>query len=240
IRVLVHSYIIGHRRAFTSSIQNCPNAYKTVDELDLSDRTLIVFTSDNGPTDWPSYYEKGHTPPGFTGPFFGRKWSLYEGGIRMPFIARWKGTIPAGVTNDASVMCGIDLSPTFCRFAKVSVPPSVKHDGQAMHEALLGRLIRRSEPIFWQYGPPYARLKPGNPSFISPPLAVRDGDWKLLIHPDRTDAHLYNLKNDPGETRNLASEQPERTEQLWQKIRTWALSVGMSIPKVHSAQETIK
>ena len=56
---------------------------------------------------------------------------------------------------------------------------------------------------------------------------MRDGDWKLLINPDGSDVHLYNLKTDPGETRNLAVDQPERTEQLWQKICTWALSVGI-------------
>ncbi|MBN1126715.1 MAG: sulfatase-like hydrolase/transferase [Sedimentisphaerales bacterium] len=213
---------------------------QTVDELKIDKQTLIVLTSDNGPTDWPSYYNKGHTPPGFTGPFFGRKWSLYEGGIRMPFIARWKGTIPAGVTNETSVMCGIDLSPTFCRFANVPVPSSVKHDGLAMNEALLGKSIRRSKPIFWQYGPPYAKLKPGNSTFISPSLAVRDGDWKLLINPDGTDAHFYNLKSDPGETRNLAIEQPERTEQLWQKIRSWAISVSIPIQETQSTQEMKK
>ena len=58
----------------------------TLDELQLSDKTLVIFTSDNGPTDWARYYKAGHRPPGFTGPLFGRKWSLYEGGIHMPFI----------------------------------------------------------------------------------------------------------------------------------------------------------
>lgn len=77
-----------------------------IDRLGLAEDTLIIFTSDNGPTDWPKYYRtKGITPPGFTGPFFGRKWSLFEGEIRMPFIARWKSKIPKGLTDETSVMC---------------------------------------------------------------------------------------------------------------------------------------
>ncbi|UCD51044.1 MAG: sulfatase-like hydrolase/transferase [Phycisphaerales bacterium] len=197
-----------------------------VDELGLAERTLIVFTSDNGPTDWPSYYQQGHTPPGFTGPFYGRKWSLYEGGIRMPFIVRWKGTIPAGQTNATSIMCGIDLSPTFCHVAGVPVPSPVKHDGENMADALLGKPAQRANAIFWQYGRPYTNLLPGNPEFISPSLAVRDGDWKLLIEPDGSNAQLYNLANDPGEKTNLLTAHPDKAKDLWRKLRRWADSAG--------------
>ncbi len=200
-----------------------------VDDLGLAARTLIVFTSDNGPTDWPSYYKQGHTPPGFTGPFYGRKWSLYEGGIRMPFIARWKGTIPPGQTNETSVMCGIDLSPTFCHVAGVPVPASIKHDGANMVNALLGKPVKRSTPIFWQYGKPYTNLMPGNPDFISPSLAVRDGNWKLLIDPDGSNAQLYDLDTDPREKTNLLHKHPDKASQLWQKLRHWAGSVGFEI-----------
>ena len=92
----------------------------TIDELNLGKKTLVLFTSDNGPTDWPRKYLTG-PPAGFTGPYRGRKWSLFEGGIRMPFIARWTGTIPAGVEDTTSVVSAIDLSPTICRFAGVPV-----------------------------------------------------------------------------------------------------------------------
>ncbi len=200
---------------------------EAIDELGVAERTLIVLTSDNGPTDWPSYYKRGHTPPGFTGPFYGRKWSLFEGGIRMPFIARWKGTIPAGQTNDTTVLCGIDLAPTFCRIAGVTVDDSIQHDGLDMHEALLGKAMTRREPIFWQYGKPHAKLMPGNPDFISPSLAVRDSNWKLLVNPDGSNAELYDLASDPQERKNLLAEHPEKAKELWQKIRRWADSVGL-------------
>ena len=211
-----------------------------LDAVGLAERTLIVFTSDNGPTDWPSYYRKGFDPPGFTGPFYGRKWSLYEGGIRMPFIARWKGVIPAGAIDSQTIMCGIDLAPTFCYFAGVELPDNVSHDGEDMHRALLGNPRTRLRPIFWQYGAPYARLRPGNPDFVSPSLAVRDGDWKLLINPDGTDARLFNLANDPGERRNLLDEHPQIAAELWKKIRAWAASSGLATKNVKPTGPTPK
>lgn len=196
-----------------------------IDSLGLAEKTLIVFTSDNGPTDWPNYYNRGEQPPGFTGEFFGRKWSLHEGGIRMPFIARWPGKIPAGVVDEESVVSGIDLSPTFAKFAGVEVEPDL--DGIDSSSVLLGSPRPRPEPLFWQYGAPHARLMPGNPDFQSPSLAVRDGDWKLLANADGSEAQVYDLKADPGEKTNLLAQDPERAATLWAKIQTWTEDVGL-------------
>jgi len=211
-----------------------------LDAAGLAEETLIVFTSDNGPTDWPHYYRKGFDPPGFTGPLYGRKWSLYEGGIRMPFIARWKGVIPSGSVDTESVMCGIDLAPTFCHVAGVKLPDTVRHDGEDMHRVLLGHPRPRSRPVFWQYGEPYSRLRPGNPDFISPSLAVRDGDWKLLINTDGTDARLFNLADDIGERRNALDKNPQIAQELWKKIRTWAGSFGLNTKDVKPTGPTAK
>jgi arylsulfatase A-like enzyme len=216
---------------------------RLLDALDaegLAERTLVVFTSDNGPTDWPSYYRQGFDPPGFTGPLYGRKWSLYEGGIRMPFIARWKGVIPAGAVDNQTVMCGIDLAPTFCRLAGVNVPESIHHDGEDMHRVLLGHPRTRSRPIFWQYGDPYARLRPGKLDFISPGLAVRDGEWKLLINTNGSGARLFDLEKDPGERRNLLEQHPQIAADLWKKIRTWAASFGLSTDDVKPTGSPLK
>ncbi|MEM7013343.1 MAG: sulfatase-like hydrolase/transferase, partial [Verrucomicrobiota bacterium] len=198
--------------------------FDEVDSLGLAEKTLIVFTSDNGPTDWPRYYDRGEDPPGFTGPFYGRKWSLYEGGIRMPFLARWKGTIPAAAVDDQSIVSGIDLSPTFCKFAGVDFESDL--DGIESTEVFLGKPQDRAKPLFWQYGPPYAQLKPGNADFHSPSLAVRDGHWKLLVNADGSEARLYDLANDVGETKNLLEENPDKAAELWAKILTWTKDVG--------------
>jgi len=197
----------------------------TIDDLGLSERTLIVFTSDNGPTDWPKYYRNGGYPPGFTGPFFGRKWSLFEGGIHVPFIARWKGTIPAGVTDNSSLMSGIDLSPTFCAIAGVAAPGL---DGVDRSSVLLGIPSEYPKAVFWQYGAPHAVLKPGKLEYQSPSFAVRHGEWKLLANPDGSDARLFHLTEDPGEKINLLSAHPERARQLQAKIEGWAAGAGLA------------
>ncbi len=198
----------------------------TIDEMGLGEKTLIVFTSDNGPTDWPKYYRKGIDPPGFTGQFFGRKWSLYEGGIRMPFIARWTGSIKAGTTDDTSPMAAIDLSPTFARLTGSTIPEGTTLDGLDQSALLLGTPSGRSKPIFWQYGAPHATLMPGKADHISPSLAVRDGDFKLLINADGSDAQLYNLIEDPRERNNLVKGQPAKAAELWKKIQDWAADIG--------------
>ena len=199
-----------------------------IDRLGLAEHTLIVFTSDNGPTDWPKYYRaEGGEPPGSTGPFFGRKWSLFEGGIRMPFIARWKGTIPAGVTDSTSVMSGIDLSPTFCRFAGVDVPDADALDGIDRSDVLLGKPSPRAQPLFWQYGAPHAVLRPGKLEFQSPSFAVRSGRWKLLANADGTEAQLFDLETDPGERQNLLAKEADRARRLALEIGAWAGRVDL-------------
>ncbi len=197
----------------------------TIDELNLGKNTLILFTSDNGPTDWPRKYKSG-PPAGFTGPYRGRKWSLFEGGIRMPFIARWTGTIPPGIEDTSSVMSAIDVSPTICRFAGVSVEDDL--DGLDRSDVVLGKASRRAKPVFWQYGHPHAILKGGKPEHQSPTFAMRDGRWKFLINPDASEAQLFDLEADEGETANLLSEQPERAAAMANQISAWADDVGFA------------
>lgn len=200
----------------------------TIDELNLGKKTLILFTSDNGPTDWPKKYKTG-PPAGFTGPYRGRKWSLFEGGIRMPFIARWTGTIPAGIEDTSSVMSAIDVSPTICRFAGVSVENDL--DGVDQSDVLLGKASRRSKPVFWQYGHPHAILKGGKPEHQSPTFAMRDGRWKFLVNPDGSEAQLYDLDADEGESTNLLSKQPERAAAMAGHISAWADDLGFAFDR---------
>jgi arylsulfatase A-like enzyme len=197
----------------------------TIDELDLGENTLILFTSDNGPTDWPKKYKTG-PPAGFTGPYRGRKWSLFEGGIRMPFIARWTGTIPAGMEDATSVVSAIDLSPTICRFA--GVPVEAELDGLDRGDVLLGTASRRAKPVFWQYGHPHAILKGGKPEHQSPTFAVRDGRWKFLINPDGSEAQLFDLEADEGETTNLLSRHSERATAMAARISERSDDIGFA------------
>ena len=154
-----------------------------LDKAGLAENTIVIFTSDNGPTDWPRYYKQCIEPPGFTGPFFGRKWSLYEGGIRMPFIARWPGKIPAGATDDSSIVAAFDMQSTLAALADISTPAGKEYDGLDRSEVLLGKPSDRSSPVFWEYGV-FGSIQPGKKAHQSPPLAVRNGDWKFLCEPD--------------------------------------------------------
>lgn len=195
-----------------------------LEEMGLAENTIVVLTSDNGPTDWKYYYDENYAPPGSADPFRGRKWSLYEGGIREPFLARWPGKIPAGVTNDTTIVHAADLFPTFCDLAGVKAP-DVDFDGEVMSDAILGKSERqRSKPLFWEYGSDFD-IQPGNPRFRSPRLAMRDRQWKLLMNNDGSGKELYNLEKDHAETTNLAESHPEIVKRMAQQLKEWKESL---------------
>ncbi len=202
----------------------------TIDRLQLAQQTLVIFTSDNGPTDWPRYYNNNVNPPGFTGPLFGRKWSLYEGGIRMPFIARWKGKIPAGQTDNKTVMAAIDVLPSVAKLTGSLLPSDTRFDGQDMSEALLGVPVERRSPLFWEYGV-HGSIQPGKPEHVSPQLAMRDGDWKLLCNPDGGELKLFNLAADIGEHENVAESQADVVERMQPALMSWWKEMDASYKK---------
>ena len=195
-----------------------------INQLGLAERTLIVLTSDNGPTAWPRYSKEGFDPPGSTAGFRGRKWSLYEGGIRMPLVARWKGRIPAGRLDEETILAAIDLFPTFCALAGVP-PPKADFDGEDMSTALLGRPRQRSRPLFWEYGRDETYLKPALPADQSPNLSIRDGRWKLLVNADGTGAELYDLNASTDERTNVADAHPDVAQRLTDQLLNWRRSL---------------
>jgi arylsulfatase A-like enzyme len=194
--------------------------FDALDELNLAGDTLVVFTGDNGPTAWPRYYKEGLEPPGRTAGLRGRKWSLYEGGIREPFIVRWKGRVPAGRVNRETVLAGVDLLPSFCGVAGVATPRA-QLDGEDLSSAFFGRRPRRARPLFWEYPRSTMDLLPGRESDRSPSLAIRDGRWKLLMNPGGTEVELYDFARSFDETRNLAAARPDVTARLSAKLRAW-------------------
>ena len=191
-----------------------------IDTLGLAEGTLIVLASDNGPTAWPRYYKEGFAPPGKTNGLRGRKWSLYEGGIREPLMVRWTGRAPAGKVNEETVVAAVDLFPTFCRLAGLE-PPDVAFDGEDMSEVFLGATRRRKRALFWEYGRDETYLRPGLREDQSPNLAIRDGDWKLLMNHDGTSVELYDLSQSSDETNNAAAANPEVAERLSRRLMEW-------------------
>lgn len=191
-----------------------------LDESRLAENTIVVFTSDNGPTDWKRYYDNGIKPPGFTGPYFGRKWSLFEGGIRMPFIVRWPGHVPAGVTDSKSVVAAFDMQRSLATLCGLELPDGKVYDGEDRASVFLGAPSARKEPIFWEYGV-YPTIMPGTSEHQSPPLAMRDGNWKLLVNPDGSNPKLFNLKTDPSESKDLAESKPRKTQVMKDATFAW-------------------
>jgi arylsulfatase A-like enzyme len=198
--------------------------FRALDELGLAGRTLIVLLSDNGPTAWPRYYNEKLEAPGSTGGLRGRKWSLYEGGVRVPFIARWRGTIPEGRVDESSVVSSVDLFPTCCKLAGVSTPP-VSFDGEDRSKVFLGKPGPRRKDPLWEYGRDADYQKPGLPHDRSPNLAVRSGHWKLLINNDGSNEELYHLANDRSESKNLVATRPDVASRLRKRVLEWRNSL---------------
>src|SRR5437667_12766867 len=102
---------------------------KALDDLGLAEKTLVLFSSDNGPEDI-HVNNAGHSGVGSAGPFRGRKRSLYEGGIRVPGIIRWPAKVPAGRIDETSVVAVCDWLPIVCRLAGIEIPTEHKLDGE--------------------------------------------------------------------------------------------------------------
>lgn len=200
-----------------------------LDQLGLSENTLVVFTSDNGPS--PIFgIDTAHSGTGEVGPFRGCKASLYEGGIRVPFIVRWPGSTPAGKVDDETIISGVDMLPTFCTLAEVDYSARMTPDGQDMSTALKGVPLQRENPLMWEYRySPWGRLIQD-----SPVLAIRDGDWKLLMNPDGSRVELYNLKLNLSELDNLASENKNIVKRMSKQLLDW----HKSLPNVETINET--
>jgi N-acetylgalactosamine-6-sulfatase len=189
---------------------------KRLDELGLAENTVVLFSSDNGPEDI-HISNAGHSGVGSAGPFRGRKRSLYEGGIRVPGIVRWPGKIPAGRMDDQSVVAGVDWLPSVCKLAGINIPEDHKLDGEDASDVFLGRSRARATPLLWEWRFRIA----GEPVHHSPMLAIREGDWKLLMNPDRSRVELYEITKDLTQLDNVAEKNPSAVARLSEKVLAW-------------------
>lgn len=190
--------------------------FAKLDELKLADNTIVLFSSDNGPEDIHAL-NASHSGVGSTGPFRGRKRSLYDGGVRVPFIARWPGKIPSGVVNEMSVVSAVDFLPTLTNLTGAALPGGYTADGQDFSDVLLGATRSRRAPLLWEWRFRIA----GEPINHSPQLAIREGNWKLLLNSDKNRIELYNLAADPMELNNVAAANSELAARLSQQALDW-------------------
>jgi arylsulfatase A-like enzyme len=212
---------------------SCGEIFKTLKELGIDDNTLVVFTSDNGPwvettrgmkPDGKPFIPRDHS--GNADPFRGWKMSAWDGGCRVPFIARWPGKIPAGWESD-ELLSTMDLLPTFANIAKATLP-KVELDGKDATEFLTrkSKTSPRDEYLYYS-----GCLLTG----------VRSGEWKLVLPRDKApeglgwwgrmieavpETMLFDLDEDPGETTNVASEHPDVVASLMKRIERARTELG--------------
>jgi arylsulfatase A-like enzyme len=166
----------------------------TIDQRSMRENTLVVFMTDHGGD--PVY-------GGSNLPFRGNKATLFEGGLRVPCIVRWPGQIPSAAVSDG-VACAIDWFPTFGEI--VGFESEVALDGKSILPLLQGESPEQSRTLVWKTG---AHDLLARKSWA----AVREGDWKWVSEPG-ADGKLFDLKNDPNETTNLATDKPQAAKRL--------------------------
>ncbi len=206
---------------------------KTLERLHLTDKTLVIFCSDNGPVLDDGYKDDAveklgaHQP---AGPYSGGKYSVLEGGTRTPFIVHWGGRVKPGVSDE--VVCTVDLPASLAALAGAPLPESACLDSQNLLPALLGEPGAKGRDHLVQQD-----------NGVSGNFGLRAGEWKLvrMKKPGRTQAKvtlkgrsenppmhaLYHLPADPGEEKDVSAEHPEKTRELIEKLDT-ILAAGRS------------
>ncbi|MGJ8640043.1 MAG: sulfatase family protein [Opitutaceae bacterium] len=204
-------------------------------ELELDEKTLVVFSSDNGAERTRGVEAKYHkgSPDGGLGGYYsvgesgglkGGKRSLFGGGIRVPCVVRWPGVVPAGEVDRDSVLTAVDLLPTFLEVAGVPLPEGFNPDGESALKAFKGERFKRSKPIFWEW-------KGGDThSYTWPSIGIRDGDWKLLVNKKLGQVELYNIGNDWAELNDVSKDNPEVIQKLSKKLKAWKDSLPKAPP----------
>jgi arylsulfatase A-like enzyme len=202
-----------------------------LDELKLSDSTLVIFTSDNGGVG--GYVEAGvKAKEGVTNnaPLRGGKGMLYEGGVRVPWVARLPGKIKPGTTC-AEPINSVDLYPTLLDLAGAKPKDGYVLDGTSVTPLLFGGGAGRGQarnPLYWHF-PGY--LGSGKDAWRTTPAgAVRAGDWKLIEFFETGKAELYNLTDDLGEKTDLAAKMPDKAKELRALLAAWRAKVNAPMP----------
>ncbi|TWT39853.1 Arylsulfatase [Thalassoglobus neptunius] len=208
-----------------------------LDRLGLSDNTLVVFSSDNGPArasgnaeltlsydtatgaGWGTAASKG-----ITGGRRGYKASLFEGGVGVPFIARWPGKIAAGKVDDSSLISAVDLLPTFCEIADAKLPVGYQPDGVSQVDVLKGTPAPvREKSLFWKYPSRWPASSNRPDHWVS--YAVVHKNWKLVSNADGSHVELYDIAASPYEEDDVKASNPEIVAAMVQQLDDWKESL---------------
>ncbi|MBL8829286.1 MAG: sulfatase [Planctomycetaceae bacterium] len=190
---------------------NVGRIVERLEQLQLTDNTLVIFTSDNGGTQQ------------YTAPLRGSKGQLYEGGIRVPAVVAGAGVSKPG-TKCNDMVATVDWYPTLLELARAKSPTNKVLDGVSLLPVMQGAAETPRSRMFWHF-----------PCYVgkaTPSSAIRDGDWKLIeFYEDGGHRELYNLRTDPGEEHDLAKSQPDKAAALYRTLQTWQQDTGAAIPR---------
>ncbi len=196
--------------------ENVGKVTRLIDELNLSENTIIIFTSDNGGI------LGVRNPITSNLPLRAGKGTSYEGGVRIPFIVRWKGRVHENTSSDVPVIHS-DFFPTVAELTRSDITRINNIDGVSITPLLFGGNKLKRNELYWHY-PHY------HPEGATPYSSLRAGDWKLIYFYETAKKELYNLKADPGELNDMAKKETKVTEALFKKINAWKQKVGTQDP----------
>lgn len=198
----------------------CGQVFDKLDELKLTDNTVVIFTSDNGGL---CTHQNPAGGPTSNRPLRSGKGWCYEGGIRIPLMVRAPGVTKAGSVSNVPVIT-TDHYPTLLALAGLPARPGQHRDGISFVSALKGSDSIGRDSLYWHYPHHHG-------SAWAPGAALRSGDWKLIEFYEEETVELYNLRDDPGEQNNLAAKMPEKTQQLRYKLADWQKTVNARMPE---------
>ena len=211
----------AHYAAMVESLdENVGRVLDKLDELGLSDNTIVVFTSDNGGyiNEW-----RDQGPVTDNWPLRSGKGSSYEGGTRVPLMVRIPGVTPRGKVSKTPVT-SVDFFPTLLAATGVEAPENYESDGLNLMPVLEDPSAALDRDTLYFHYPHYYPT-------TAPVSAIREGDWKLLRYYEGGQVELFNLQDDPGEERNLFDSEPETAKRLRQKLEDWLRSVDAQHPE---------
>src|SRR5262249_12892387 len=150
---------------------------------------------------------------------------MYEGGVRVPFLLRWPGHVPAGRVNQTAVLGGIDWLPTLCALAGAAIDGQ-DFDGEDVSAVWLGKERERTKPLFWKV------------NNVRSDVAVRDGQWKLFVPTRKAgEVELYDLSVDWPESKNVAAQHPEVVKALGARVEKWKATLPKEYVKANDPEK---
>ena len=191
-----------------------------LDELELSDNTIVIFTSDNG----------GHGGATSNAPLRGAKGMLYEGGIRVPLAVRWPSVI-ASESSCPTPVIGVDFMPTLIEACGAKAPEEQPLDGASLMPLFAGKSDWNRAELYWHF-PAYleAGKRSDSPWRTTPAGAIRVGKWKLIEFYEDGRRELYDLDNDAGEEMNIHKVHPQKAKELHALLDSWRKKLGAPVP----------